>query len=197
MRSKTGHGAVIFGTLMALAITTASATSSQYLCITKSVGGLRYDAATQSWRTQAFTPNGKYILRRITGDDVKKWDALLKKFEIRDGQPREEQMFGVGDWAFLSFGENPRLIGLCLEGPENDGVRLPFFCQPAAWVPFSDFSTDSRRFELVSHGGYIEQRYQEQLRRDAEKLKREPSGLVSDPSHPHNLSIEIGECSPF
>jgi hypothetical protein len=186
--------AIFCGAMIALTITTASAASNQYLCITESVGGLRYDAGTRSWRAQTFTPSGKYILRRITGDDAKKWDVLLKKFEIRDRQLQEKQMFGVDDWAFLNFGENPRLLALCERSyPE----QLPADCKPSPFSPISDFGTEARRFEIVYRGSYIEQGRQEQLRRDPEKLKREPPGLVSDPSHPDDLVIEIGTCSPF
>jgi hypothetical protein len=186
--------AIFCGAMIALTITTASASSNQYLCITESVGGLHYDAATQSWKPQGFKAGAKYMLRRITGDDVKKWDTLLKRLEIRDKQLQEKQMFDAGDWAFLGFGENPRLLALCERSyPE----QLPADCKPSPFSPISDFETDTRRFEIVYRGAYIEQGRQEQLRRDPEKLKREPPGLVSDPSHPDDLVIEIGTCSPF
>jgi len=50
---------------------------------------------------------------------------------------------------------------------------------------------------MVYYGGYIEQGYQEPIRRDPERFKREPPGLVHDPSAPDDLVIEIGKCSPF
>jgi hypothetical protein len=188
--------AFICGALVALTVTTASAASNQYLCITESVGGLHYDAATQSWKPQGFKAGAKYMLRRITGDDVKKWDALLKRLEIQDRQLQEKQIFDAGDWAFLSFGENPGLLALCKASYIEN--RLPFACEPSPFSPISNLTTDARQFELVSgYGAYVEQGRQEQLRRDPEKLKREPPGLVSDPSHPDDLSVEIGTCSPF
>jgi acetyltransferase len=38
---------------------------------------------------------------------------------------------------------------------------------------------------------------QDYLRGDPDRLKREPPGLVSDPSHPDDLVVEAGKCSPF
>jgi hypothetical protein len=62
------------GIVTVLAITTASADPSQYLCLAESAGGLHYDKRTQSWRPQAFKADGKYALRRINDDDQKKYD---------------------------------------------------------------------------------------------------------------------------
>jgi hypothetical protein len=188
---------LLCATVLAVAIATATAAASnQYLCITESVGGLHYDAGTRSWKPQGFKAGAKYILRRITADDVKKWDSLLKKFEIRNGHAEEVQIYSVGDWAFVSFGE-PRLLALCLEATQDRGLQLPFVCQPAPFVPVWDFGTDTHRFEMVNRGAFIEQGLQEAIHRDPDRLKREPPGRVSDPSRPDDLAIEIGECSPF
>jgi hypothetical protein len=182
--------AILCGATIALAITTASAAPNQYLCIAGSVSGLRFDARTQSWKPQGFTTDErKYILRRITTDDLKKHGPLF------DGLTAVN--LSRVDWAFFSFGEDARLLARCVEGLINDGVWLPWSCHPAAWVPVSDVSTDSVRYEMVYRGGYIEQGYQERIRRDPERLKREPPGLVHDPSTPDDLVIEIGTCSPF
>jgi hypothetical protein len=187
----------IAGTALLATVMAAQAAPNQYLCITESVGGLRYSPATKSWRAQAFTPGNKYILRRVTDDEVKGWNSLFKKVEVRDLKLEERQMYGVGDWAFVKFGENNFGISLRALCHENSG-DISWFCEPSPFSPIVSFITDSRRFEFVGgSGAYVGQGRQERLRSDPEKLKREPPGLVYDPSHPDDLFVEIGTCSPF
>jgi hypothetical protein len=90
-------------TMLALATTAAGAPPNQYLCITEGVGGLHYDAVTRSWKPQGFKPGAKYILRRITSDDVKSWGSLLREFkiDIQKGRSEEVQKYNVGDWFFF------------------------------------------------------------------------------------------------
>jgi hypothetical protein len=177
--------AIICGAFV-LAMATASAAPGQYLCITESAAGLRYDAEAQSWKPQAFAADGKYVLRRITDDDQKKYGILLKYAGSR-GAPVTE-----ADWAFFTFGENPRPLATC-----NESLASEFACQRVVEVPLSDIDISFHRFEMVHRGGYIEQGYQEQIRQDPDKIKQQPPALVSDPSHSDDLVIEVGKCSPF
>ncbi len=178
--------------VMALGFTAADAASNQYLCITESMGGLHYDAKTQSWRPQAFKADGKYVLRRINDDDRRRWGALLKKpnwaaLKKPGALPVPEEIDVVGDWAFFRFEDNRPLMG-CKE----ERVEL-IFCEET--LPRGDGPsildidlgyTGSRRFEIVYRGGYIFQGF-------AERYKR-PS---DEPFQPADLAIEVGKCSPF
>jgi hypothetical protein len=187
--------ATICGAIMALALTAADAASNQYVCITESVGGLHYDAGTRLWKaqglTQGLTPSGKYILRRINEDDMRIWGNRLPEThgsDVDNDTTQERRQFKVGDWAFVTFGQDPNLLALCLAGFREG---FPYACKPyaATLAPVSDFGTDARRFEMVYRGAYIKQ---------GERLRGERlPGLVSDPSHPADLFIEIGECGPF
>jgi hypothetical protein len=177
--------AIICGALLALAITTASAAPSQYLCIAESAAGLHYDAKTQSWKPQTFTADGKYVLRRINDDDRKKYEILLKYAGTR-GAPETD-----ANWAFFTFEENPRPLATC-----NESLASEFTCQRVLEAPFSDVDISFHRFEMVHRGGYIEQGYQKQIRGDTDKLKKQPPGLEPDAS-PADLVIEVGKCSPF
>jgi hypothetical protein len=93
--------ATICGALMALVITTANGAPTQYLCVAESVGGLRYDAKTQSWKSQDFMADGKYVLRRINDDDRKKYGILLK-YAGTQRAPESD-----ADWAFFTFESEP------------------------------------------------------------------------------------------
>jgi hypothetical protein len=150
-------GPVLLATVMAAEASAAN----QYLCIAENVGGLRDSPATKSWRAQAFTPGSKYILRRVTEDE---------KVEIRDLKLEGRQTYGVGDWAFVKFGESnfgKSLLALCHESSGDTS----WFCEASPFSPISSFVTDSRRFEVV--GG-----------------SRTYAG-------PDDLFVGIGTCSPF
>jgi len=177
--------AIICGALV-LAMAPAGAAPSQYLCVSESAAGLHYDAKIQSWKPQTFTADGKYVLRRINDDDRKKYGILLKYAGTRDAPVTD------ADWAFFTFGENPRPLATC-----NDSLASEFACQRVVEAPLSDIDISFGRFEMVHRGGYIEQGYQEQVRQDPDKSKQQPSGLVSDPSRPDDLVIEVGKCRPF
>ena len=176
---------IICGAFLALAITTASAATSQYFCVAESAAGLHYDVTTQSWKPQTFAADGKYVLRPINDDDRKKYEILLKYAGIRGDAETDT------GWAFFTFEENPRPLATC-----NKDLASEFTCQRVVEAPFSDIDISFHRFEMVHRGGYIEQGYQEQIR-DTDKFKQQPSGLKSDPSHADDLVIEVGKCSPF
>jgi hypothetical protein len=117
-------------------------------------------------------------------DQKGKWWALLKN------QP-------TANWAFFHFGESaPMPLLTCVDHSEDFVPLSTFTCQPV--VADGSFDKDSRRFEIVYHGGYIYQGVWEQFRRehpeDYEWLL--PQHRATDPSHPDDLFIEIGTCSP-
>ena len=127
------------------------------------------------------------MLRRLNDDDsmLIPWNnEELKKLFVNRPKP---------SWAFFVYGKEDLAYATCVEGGEFLGRR--FICQPE--VSDAGFDKDSRRFEMVYHGGYIQQGFWEQLRReepDRYKLlcsQKQPN----DPSHPDDLFIEIGRCS--
>jgi hypothetical protein len=130
----------------------AGAEPSQYLCTVDQAVGLHYDQQSKVWGPRAFLKN-RYILRRLTDDDrdkVKgKWWALL--------QPHPK-----ADWAFFESGKNaPMPLAVCIK--DANGYSI-FNCQDIARG--ASFDEDSRRFELVYHGAYIDQGFWEQFRRE-------------------------------
>ena len=64
---------------IALALTmVAKADPNQYLCVVEQAAGLHYEKQTDAWGPQGFPPGRKYVLRRLTEDDLKgKYQDLL------------------------------------------------------------------------------------------------------------------------
>jgi hypothetical protein len=86
------------------------------------------------------------------------------------------------NWAFFYFGDDfPRQR--CVEGE-------PFVPQFTC-IPSASFDKESLRFEIINHGSYIDQGFWERERREHPKAP-----LPVDPTHPDDLGIEIGRCSP-
>jgi hypothetical protein len=190
--------AIFCGAMIALAITTVSAAPNQYLCIAESMGGLHFDARTQSWKPQAFKADGKYVLRRINDDDRKRYDYLL----TFPGIPNPN-----ADWAFFTFGDNRftfgenRPLATCLQ---RQGLH-DFVCHSLPGAP-AVLYTDGRRFEIADLGGYVGEsiaretaREREQFYREFPDRQRQIPGLTKsdDPYPDQDLTIEVGKCSPF
>ena len=71
---------------IALALTTvARADPSQYLCVVEQAAGLHYEKQTDAWGPQGFPPGRKYVLRRLTEDDLKgKYQDLLTDMKLAE-----------------------------------------------------------------------------------------------------------------
>ena len=121
------------------------------------------DPAAKSWRAQAFKPGDKYIVRRITDDEVKGWRPLLTKTELLGLKLEERQMYDASDWAIVRFGKKDfgkSLLAMCHEGY----VDVAWSCEPSPLSPISNFVTDTRRFEFAGgFGTYVDQGHQERL----------------------------------
>jgi hypothetical protein len=172
----------VFLTGLGMAFTPrAHAEPNQYLCVAERAAGLHYTPQSNAWGPQAFRGETKYILRRLTDDDRKSAFG----FVLRDN-PKT-------NWVFLELGEK-QATGLCV-GNTSDPILGGMYCRPVLADVF--FSNDINRFEIVRHGAYINQGYLERHRvEDPELYKSELSDGVN-PSHPDDLVIEIGRCSPF
>jgi hypothetical protein len=159
------------GLMLATATAAASTESDQYLCVVEQAAGLHYDNQAHIWRPQAFGSR-KYILRKLTEDNrdhQRKWSSMY------DNLPKV-------NWAFFYFGDdfpNQR----CVEG-EPFPSRL-------TCIPSASFDKETLRFEIINHGSYIDQGFWEQ-----EHRKYPKANLPVDPTHPDDLGIEIGRCSP-
>jgi hypothetical protein len=175
-------------TTLAVFLTAASAAHSeptQYVCTAEHAAGLHFDQQTGVWRAQEFAGK-KYTLRRLTDRDRDKtrgkWWPLLEEY------PK-------ANWAFFEFGgadEDPLPLSACIE--RNDSSQ--FNCQDLAFK--ARFDKDTRRFEVAVSGAYVSQGFWEQFRREKperfKELMEKKQG--NDPSHPDDLSVEIGNCSP-
>jgi hypothetical protein len=165
--------------LMTIVVTPVLADPNQYRCTVEHAAGLHYDKQTNAWRPQEFGSK-KYVLRRLTDDDRDekkgKWWPLLKDN-------------AKANWAFFDYGEvDPMPLASCIE--DKDSVLAEdLFCRRI--VSDAQFDKDTRRFEIINHGGYVSQGFWEQRRRENPAAK-----LTSDPSKPDDLFIEIGTCSP-
>jgi hypothetical protein len=159
------------GLILAVAKTAAESEATQYLCVVEQAAGLHYDNQAGAWRPQAFGTSRKYILRKLNEDDRDhqkgKWWSLF------EGRPKAK-------WAFFEFGHDGVPKATCVE---------LFDCQPL--VSSASFDKDTGRFEMIYHGGYIDQGRWERLRQEDPKTH-----FPVDPSNPDDLSIEIGKCSP-
>jgi hypothetical protein len=98
------------------------------------------------------------------------------------------------NWAFFQFEGDMMPLATCEYDTRN--ILPSFNCRGG--VLDGSFDMDSRRFEIVVSRGYISQGFWEQFRReDPEQYRWGLSqGRASDPSHPDDLFIEIGKCSP-
>jgi hypothetical protein len=177
-----------FAITLLIALTTgAKAAPSQYLCIVEHAAGLHYDKQANAWIPQAFGTGGKYILRKLNDDDRDqqkgKWWRLLTHYPN-------------ANWALFEFAKDmPMPLVACVE---DAGGFSKFNCQRVIYD--GSFDKDSRRFELVLHGGYMDQGFWEQFRREHPQSS---GGTAHDPSNPDDhyiqpddLYVEIGNCSP-
>jgi hypothetical protein len=158
---------------------------SQYVCTVEHTTGLHYDKQAGMYGTAPFVAGAKFVMRKITDDDRDhqkgKWWALYDEGKRADD-----------DWAFFEFGKpDPLPLATCRVA---FGARLA--CERLIFD--AEFDLDSRRFELVSRGGYISQGFWEQFRREHPEEYKHSSknGTVNDPSKPDDLFIAIGRCSP-
>jgi hypothetical protein len=167
--------------LLSALMTGARADQNQYHCIVEQAAGLRYDNQTKAWGPQSFTPGKRYLLRRLSSDD-REQKGKLAPF-LKD-QP-------AATWAFFELGQDERNdwyanmpIATCVDVPN-------FSCQgPTA--SHGIFDKDSRRFELIYSGAYVQQAW------GAEFLLKHPDRQNFVPSSgADDLAIEIGNCSPF
>jgi hypothetical protein len=171
-----------------MAFTTGTqAEPSEYLCVATAAAGLAYNKETNVWGPAPFAP-GKWVLRKINDDDRDHQKG--KWWTIFDHDPE-------ANWAFFEFGKaDPMPLLTCHEG--TGGYSSEFSCRQNWSVFDGSFDKDSRRFELISRGAYIQQGRAEQFRREhpdyyARSLKE---GRVPDPSGFDRLWIAIGTCSP-
>jgi hypothetical protein len=170
---------------IALALTTAAdAAPTQYLCIVDQISGLHYNDQSKAWRPQAFIPGRKYVLRRLKGDDWKgKYAVLLEQVE-KPAPPMT--------WGMFRFGEDAPL-GQCYEFADL------LLCKAVVGTSYIWFDIESRRFTIAFLQGYTDQAFSERaLRAPPEKYKNLTAhGETYDPSHPDDLAVEIGVCTPF
>ncbi|MGY2162067.1 hypothetical protein HX799_09140 [Pseudomonas tolaasii] len=154
-----------------------SAEPSTYVCAVEQSVGLHFDSQTTTWVPTTFKPGHEYVLRRLSEDDLK--NNKYRIFLNRDPKP---------NWAFFD-GEMP--IATCVENAINVTV-----CRHV--TADASFDKDSRRFEIVYHGGYVDQGYWQQLKREDPKQYESllSSGDGADALHPDDLVINIGKCNP-
>ena len=156
-----------------------SAEPSTYVCAVEQAVGLHFDNQTTTWVPKTFKPGHEYVLRRLSEDDLKnnKYRSLWKD------NPKP-------NWAFFD-GEMP--MATCVENAST-------FSSPVCRHVMADanFDKDSRRFELVYHGAYVNQGYWQQLKREDQKQYESllSSGSGEDALHPDDLVINIGKCNP-
>jgi hypothetical protein len=169
----------------ALASPTTHAEPSQYLCVVEHAAGLAYDKQAKAWGAAPFLAGAKFVFRKLTDDDRDhekgKWWAAFEHSNA--------------NWALFEFEKpNPQPLMWCFEPPD---YFSSFQCHPLAFD--GDFDKDSRRFEIVSRGGYIAQGFWEQFRREHpeeyERSRKNDKG-ARDPAKPDPLFIGIGTCSP-
>jgi hypothetical protein len=158
---------------------TAQADPNQYLCTVERAAGLHYDKQTNAWKPQEFGSK-QYVLRRLTDDDRDEKKGAYS--QLLKGNPK-------ANWAFYWYGvDKPMPLASCIE--DNEAIMSEmFYCRPI--VIDAQFDKDTRRFETLSHGAYVNQGFWEQRRRESPTAK-----LANDPSKPDDLFIEIGNCSP-
>jgi hypothetical protein len=171
---------ILLATILVTAFlpTAVRADPNQYLCTVEHAAGLHYDKQTNAWKPQEFGSK-KYVLRRLTADDRNEKSAFSS---LLQGNPK-------ANWAFFRYGvEKPMPLASCIEDA-NSVMAEMFYCRPIAID--AQFDKDTRRFEIIYHGGYVDQGFWEQRRRENPTAK-----LASDPGKPDDLLIEIGNCSP-
>jgi hypothetical protein len=178
--------AIMAATFMVLSATATAgaAEPNQYLCLVEASAGLHYDPQSQSWRPQAFTATEKYILRRINDSDRKgKWSQVFKQ--------RPE-----ANWAFFEFGDPSRPAATCSDQASEFSASR-FACEQFSFD--AAFDKDTLRFETTRRGAYMNQGDYEHMRqKEPDRFKQLLSQFpVLDPSHPDDLSFEVGRCSPF
>jgi hypothetical protein len=141
-RVMRGRRSSLAATALLIATTTGTqADPGQHLCTVEQAAGLHYDSQTNAWRPQSFATGKKYVLRRLNDDDRDKkkgkWWALLSY------HPK-------ANWAFFQFEKDMMPLSTC-EYYTSD--TLPSFtCRRG--ILDGSFDMDSRRFEIVSNGGY-------------------------------------------
>jgi hypothetical protein len=177
-----------FAITLLIALTTgAKAEPSQYLCIVEHAAGLHYDKQANAWIPQAFGAGGKYVLRKLNDDDRDhqkgKWWRLLTHYPN-------------ANWALVEFAKDmPMPLVVCVE---DTGGFSKFSCQRVIYD--GSFDKVSLRFELVLHGGYMDQGFWEQFRREhphgSGSTANDPSNPDDHYIEPDDLYIEIGRCSP-
>jgi hypothetical protein len=172
---------VTIGLFMA---TRAVAEPSQYLCVVEEAAGLHYDPQNSAWRPEAFGMR-KYTLRRLTNDDRDhqrgKWWVLL------DEAPE-------ANWAFFEPGnDTPMPLSICVDNPKSVSAER-FSCKSVLFDAVFDKS--SRRFETIYHASYISQGFFSRREHPEQYKYRLSRGQVDLASHPDDLFIEIGKCSP-
>jgi hypothetical protein len=180
---------LLFASIVSIAAMTTGtpAEPSQYLCTTDQTAGLHYDKQTGEWRPQAFGAGAKYVLRRLSETDRRKWYWFTQREFSHEGTLLPEK-----DWGFFySSGDRPPLAKC---GDAGYGV---FWCTPIG-TSYVEFDMDSRRFTIGYLGAYIDQAGSEQLRREHPEVydHLRTEGAATDPSHPDDLFVEIGKCSP-
>ncbi|MET4070631.1 hypothetical protein ABID58_005438 [Bradyrhizobium sp. S3.2.6] len=158
----------------------ANAEPSQYVCTAEHAAGLHFDRQAGTWGVKEFGAS-KYNLRRLTEGDRDK--SKSKYWPLLERHPK-------ANWAFFKIGGDQEMpLVACFEDKADKVLSNLFRCEPI--VHDARFDKDTRRFEVIVSGGYVDQGFWEQYRRE------NPGNTVAqDPSRPDDLFIEIGTCSP-
>jgi hypothetical protein len=165
--------------LLTALMTNAHAKTDQYVCAVRHAAGLHYDEKSNEWRSQMFESDSTYTLRRLTEDGTTTpTHQLLLRYESR------------ANWGFFKV-EDESPLAACVESSDSH-----FSCKPI--LRSLTFDKVSGRFELISHGGFIEQGYWDRFRNENPEHHQwlAEHGRANDPAHPNDLVFEIGECSP-
>jgi hypothetical protein len=170
------------------AMMNASAEPNQMLCSGEEAAGLSYDRTVGKWRPAAFRTE-KYLLRRLNPDDRDKQSRWAIIYEH----------FPKANWAFFTFGEDkPIPLVICTEDTGEHGGPQTFRCQPTSEFYDGAFDKETRRFELIKRGSYINQGFNAQLKRSDPEIykKGRADRWAGDPDNPDDLFVEIGKCTP-
>lgn len=156
----------------------ALAEPSTYVCTVDQATGFHFDSQANRWVPMGFESKDEYIMRPLNDEDKEgQYGPWLKK------QPASS--YGFFD------GKIP--IAACVIDAEP--ITGSTLCEPR--LASVAFDKDSRRFEVVFHGAYVEQAFYLQLRR------KDPKGYASvltdgrrdNAQHPSDLVMQIGKCS--
>lgn len=136
------HWLICLGLATATAITVppklALAQANAYLCVPDYSTGYSFDPGTGTWRPTKFQPSERYLVRRVTADDVQRHPVL------RVGMSHPTWgVYELGNAVPLDSCEDIRIAG----------ARSPYLaCEGSAEF---DFNFHTLRFQIYFRGGYV------------------------------------------